>query len=134
MTGNVLIDLAISLAGVSFLVGVSYFLGAWKTIIIDIPSAEERLAFDEPDFMPVEWLLDKQGRAAAARNQSGETALVFRKGDQLASRRLNLEDLRIHVNGAVLTVKMRGDHTLPPVSIIADGDDLAVAWRDKLTP
>lgn len=132
MIGNVAIDLAVSLTGVVILVGVSYLLGAWKTVIVDDTTAAERLRFDEPDFAPENWLVDSQGRAALASNAAGETALVFRKGDALASRRLKPGEGRVDRDDALLRVKLAGDHTMSAIVFDAGDAETADVWARKI--
>lgn len=132
MSENILVDLAVSLTGVLILVGVSYLLGAWKTVSVDEATAADRLRFDEPDFAPADWLIDRDGRAALAVNAAGETALVFRKGDEFATRRVRPGEGRVERDGAVLRVKPAGDHTLRPLSVDAGDPETAAAWARKI--
>ncbi len=107
MTGNYVIDLLISVAGIAILVGFSFLLGAMKSAIVDLASASDRLSFDEPDFRASRWMVGADGKAAAAVSADGrETALVFSVGDGLASRRFRHGSVGLEKVGAAIDFQL----------------------------
>ena len=75
MSSDLLIEFAVSLVGVAFLVGVSWLLGGMKSVKVTGEAAADRLSFDEPDFRIGEWFVAADERAAAAISaDGGETA------------------------------------------------------------
>ncbi|MEZ5922463.1 MAG: hypothetical protein R3C60_14090 [Parvularculaceae bacterium] len=131
MTGNLAIDLAISLGGIILMVAVSYFLGAWRTVKIDAAAAADRLSFDEPDFKPATWRVSSDGLAAAAASvNGGETALVFVLGDGLASRRFRSGAAPVRQNGRSLVWRL-GEPSLPKVTVTAESEDIAADWHSE---
>ncbi|MBY0422778.1 MAG: hypothetical protein K2Q06_10785 [Parvularculaceae bacterium] len=127
MTGDPLLDLVISLAGVAALVGLAFLLGATKTLVVDEAAARERLSFDEPDFRPEAWLVDGRGRSAVALSSDGtEAAVVFAVGDGLATRRFRVGAMPASAEGARLVVGLK-DVSRPSVAI--DAPDAAAAAR-----
>ena len=131
MTGNVLIDLAISAAGVALLVGLSRLVFGGVRAQVDEAAAAERLAFDEPDFEPEVWFLDSGGRGAAAVNAQGEIAVVKPLGDGLATRRGAASAFRLSCDGATLEISAP-DHTFPRLSLAAPSDEAALQWAVRL--
>lgn len=132
MTGNLLIDLAVSFVGVAILVGVSYLLGAMRSAIVTDRTAAERLEFDEPDFRAGEWLIGADGKSAAALSVDGaETALVFAVGDRLASRRFRHGAVGIERVGATVIFRM-GELSLPKARLEAADEDAAEQWVLRL--
>jgi hypothetical protein len=124
MTGNPILDLVISITGVSLLVLLARLIFGADGRGIDRAAAAERLAFDEPDFEPIDWLIGEG--AALARNDAGELAVVIVHGDGLVTRRLGAaspapyyKDGRLVVPGA--------DHTAREVEFVVS-QDAAQNW------
>lgn len=133
MSESLLIELALSLAGVGLLVAVSWLLGAWRSVRVTEAGAADRLAFDEPDFRIAEWFVGSDGRSAAALSANGaEIALVFALGDSLATRRLDRRSARIERTGAELQVLL-GEPSRRAVSVSAPDEATAAQWLLKLT-
>ena len=131
MTGNTVLDLAISLGGIAFLLVLIRWLFPLGSAIITEKSALERLAFDEPDFKPHAWLIDQSGMSALALSD-GEAALIKRNGVDLATRRTELNTLRVDCDGALLTVSV-DDATFPPMHVTAGTNEEAAHWCRRLT-
>lgn len=132
MTGNAMLDLAISLAGVAILIGLSWFFGAMKSVAVTKEAAIDRLAFDEPDFKPGEWFVGADQKAAAAMSADGhETALVFAVGDGLATRRFRHGAVGIEKSGAMLVFRM-GELSLRKVRLTAPSETEAAHWVLRL--
>ena len=129
MTGNVLIDLAISISGVILLVGIARLIFGGRGASLTVSAAADRLAFDEPDFEPAAWLADAGG--AIAVNAAGEAALVRPLGDDLVTRRLMLADLRWRCEGARLIVE-GPDHGFSGFAVTASSEEDAKAWAARL--
>ncbi len=125
MTGNVVLDLAISVAGIVILVGLARIIFAGAGTLIDQSSAERRLVFDEPDFAPVAWAIDQTAGVALARNDAEEIALVFAHGDGLATRRIAAHDANVHYAEGRLTID-RADHTSRSASVAMTPDEAEV--------
>ncbi len=132
MTGNLYLDLAISLGGIAFVVGVSALLGGIKTMRVTAAAAAERAAFDEPDFAPGEWLVDIIGRAAVTRAETGELLLAFRLGDHVATRRGGAETFRPVQHGAEIILKL-DEPGLGAVTLMTQSDAEAAQWVGRLT-
>ncbi|HXI86386.1 MAG TPA: hypothetical protein VNH64_02930 [Parvularculaceae bacterium] len=133
MTGNLNLDLVISLGGVALMVAISWALGAWRSVKADEASAPERLAFDEPDFKPAEWFFSADGKAAAAISESGEdVAFVFALGDSLGTRRMRKGAARIATEGRDVTAAL-GDISAPPLKLRAPDEAAAARWAGRLS-
>lgn len=132
MTGNLYLDLLISLAGVGLMVGVSWALGGWRSAPVDAASAADRLAFDEPDFRPREWLISEDGRAAAALSEDGkEAALVFQVGDRLATRRFLRGSVPIERSGTALVAVLK-EPSKWRLRLAAPDEASAARWAGEL--
>lgn len=132
MTGNLYLDLAISLAGVAVLVAVSWLLGAWRSIPLDEAKARDRLAFDEPDFIVGDWLFGADGKSAVAVSQDGgELALVRSLGDGLATRRIRKGAAPVEARGADVLIAL-GDPSITKFRLRAPDDKAAAAWASRL--
>ncbi len=129
MTGNVLIDLAISLGGVILLVGLARVIFGARRAVVNEAAAAERLAFDEPDFVPDAWLAGEGGAVAVSR--AGEAALVVTLGDGLATRRVRLADLRSRRDGADVVIEAP-DHAFPRLVVTAASEEDAERWTARL--
>ncbi len=130
MTGNLLIDSLISLGAIAFMVAVAWIVFRSPPAAVTRESASERLAFDEPDFRPQRWLIDREGRAAIAEGAGGDIALVSRLGLDLVTRRLPAVALRAEAEEGALVIRPNdpGSRTLV---IAAEG---AAEWARKLGP
>ncbi|MBB5518414.1 hypothetical protein [Amphiplicatus metriothermophilus] len=132
MTGNLYLDLAVSLAGVGVLVAVSWLLGAWRTARLDAAAAPDKLAFDEPDFLPSAWLFDTEGRAAAALSEDGEeVAWLFVVGDGIAVRRMKRGAAPVRAEGESLVATLR-DPSRWTLRLKAPSEAEAAAWASRL--
>lgn len=126
MTGDLLTDLAISLGGIAFLVGFSIALGAMKRRPLSLAAAKERLGFDEPDFVATDWLLDPKQSAALAASDTDEMALVFRMGDNFATRRFALSQAKIDREGEGLVLAIEGLSSR--LRLDAGSEEMAALW------
>jgi len=116
VTGNLLIDSAISLAGIVVLVLLIRLLFAGRPAPVDAVNAGERLAFDEPDFEVRSWAVDKGGRAALAIAANGEAALIARVGGDLVTRRFRSSSADIVSDGDRLIIGL-SDLTAPRMAL-----------------
>ncbi|MEZ5895805.1 MAG: hypothetical protein R3C40_11175 [Parvularculaceae bacterium] len=132
MTGDLYLDLAISLAGVGLVVLISYVLGAWRTVKVTESAAADRLAFDEPDFAPGVWMTGVDGAAAAARAKAGgEIALVFPLGDRLVSRRLSAPAVKCAVQADAVVIDLR-EPSKRAIRLVAASSQQAGEWARAL--
>ncbi len=104
MTGDLLLDSVISLAAIALMVAFAWFMFSAPPLKVTKEVARERLAFDEPDFTPVHWLIDAEGRAALAEDEAGDFALISRLGVDLVTRRYAAGAMRVTVEGGVLAI------------------------------
>ena len=126
MTGNLLLDLAISLVAVIAVVGISVALGAGRLAPMTEAEARERIGLDEPDFRIDRIELSADRRAAVAVGASGEIAFALRMGDRIATRRVPASAIRAKAEGARVRFRL-GDFGAPAVDFrVADA---AAAWR-----
>ncbi len=133
MTGNLYLDLLISLGGVAVLVLVSFLLGGWKSAKLDEAAARDRLAFDEPDFRPSEWLFGGDGKSAAALSEDGaEAAFVFALGDGLATRRAALGAVPVKVDGDKVVASLH-DPSKWALTLAAGSPEEAARWAGRLS-
>lgn len=121
MTGNVVIDLAISLVGAAILVGLARLIFGDTKSSLNAAKAAERLSFDEPDFQPVDWLIDESAKAALARNGAGEIAIIVAHGDGLVTRRVGAGRARAAYADGRLTVDPV-DHTTSRAGFATDSE------------
>ena len=129
MTGNILIDLAISIGGVILLVGLARVIFGARGAALTLAGATERLAFDEPDFNPAHWLVCESG--AVAVNAVGEAALVRPVGDDIVTRRFRLQDLNWRREGLRLVAETP-DHAFPGFAVSAADEAEARGWAGLL--
>lgn len=130
MTGDVLLDFLISVAGIALIVAVSAAFGAVRSVAVTEAAAADRLAFDEPDFVPQAWLVSADAKAAVA-EAADEIALVFALGDGLASRRLKRGAAKVERAGKALVFRL-GDVAKPRVTILAADEKAAAGWLSRL--
>lgn len=128
MTGNLLIDSAISLSAIALMVAAAWIAFRQAPVPVDEKEARERLAFDEPDFTPARWLFDREGRAALAEGANGDFALVFRVGVDLVTRRFPAGSGVADTQGAALVVRP-ADPGAASVALKGDG---AEDWARKI--
>ncbi|MEO0400434.1 MAG: hypothetical protein AAF224_13545 [Pseudomonadota bacterium] len=127
MTGNLVLDLAISLVGIAILVLISYFLGALRNAVVTEAAAMERIAGDEPDFKPTDWLIDSGGKSAIGVSGEGEAVIVFSHGDRLASRRFKTGERAVSHDGALITIAL-DELALKALSCAARDETTAAHW------
>lgn len=133
MPTSLLLELALSLAGVGLLVAVSWMLGGWRGVRVTEETAAERLAFDEPDFRAGGWFVGADGASAAALSADGaEIALVFALGDSIATRRLARAKARIGRIGPALRFVL-AEPSRNSVTLKAVDDAVAAHWLSQLT-
>lgn len=132
MTGNLILDLAVSLAGIVVIVAVTYALGAFKSATVSAAGASDRLAFDEPDFKVGAWLIGVDGKSAAAVSADGaETALVFAVGDGLATRRFRKGAVGLEKDGASVVFRL-GEPSRRVIRLAAADPGAAEQWLLRL--
>ncbi|MEZ5893606.1 MAG: hypothetical protein R3C58_10775 [Parvularculaceae bacterium] len=130
MTGNMLLDSLISLGAIALMVGCAWVFFPAKPLPVSQALAAERLAFDEPDFRPVEWLLDRDGRAALARGENGDVALVSRLGIDLVTRRFRPGGVHAAAEEGALVIRPAD----PGSRKVRLASDNAADWARKLSP
>ena len=125
MTGNLLIDSAISLVGIAALVVIARLLFPAPPPPITVEQAADRLGFDEPDFQPTQWFLDQQGESALAVSDGDEACVMRRLGRDLVTRRFKMTAAMIVCDGERLVISLP-DHTAANWSLTL-GDEAAQA-------
>ena len=125
MTGNLIIDLAISAIAIGVMVAFAYFLFPSRPEGVTLDRARERLAFGEPDFAPNDWLIDDHARAALAIGVDDQVALIVNVGGDLASRRFERASLSVSLGAENLLDISTGDAMGRQIPIEADG---AAQW------
>lgn len=130
MTGSLFFDSMISLAAIALMVGLAWAVFRAPPAPVTEEAAAERLAFDEPDFRPVRWLLDRQGRAALAEGAGGDIALVSRLGIDLVTRRLPAAAVQAAEEAGALVIRPNDPGARRLVIEAAD----AAQWARKLMP
>ncbi|MEM9169961.1 MAG: hypothetical protein AAGC56_09930 [Pseudomonadota bacterium] len=103
MTGNLLLDNVISLAGIGLVVAVIAALFRGTRAQATREAALVRLAFDEPDFVVAEAVGARN--AQVFRSETGETAIVLVVGDGLVVRRFAPGALRIDETGDEIVLR-----------------------------
>lgn len=129
MTGSLLIESLISIAAIALMVGLAWLIFKTPSPQVTEELARERLAFDEPDFTPLRWLIDRHGRGALAEGAAGDFALVSRLGLDLVTRRYPAASLKISEKHGVLLVAPL-DPGARKVEVAADE---AAQWARKLS-
>jgi len=132
MTGNLILDSLISLAAIGLMVATAFVFFGGAPVCVTEDKARERLAFDEPDFAPVRWLVDARGRAALAEGAGGDYALVSRLGIDLVTRRFPAGGVRAAAENGELVVRP-GDPGSRKVALEAPDEIGAADWARKLT-
>ena len=132
MTGNLALDLAISVGGIVVLVVVSYVLGGLRDAVVNEATAHARLKADEPDFTLSDIIVDTGGKTALAVSETGEGALVFRHGDRLATRRFNAGARPVGGDGSTVVMDM-GEPTLGVVRCNVGDAATAAKWVGLLS-
>ena len=128
MTGNLLIDSVISLAAIGLMVLVARIFFPDQSSGVTMDRSIERLAFDEPDFVAVHWIIDKAGRAALATDGNGRVALIFRSGSQLGTRCFEPGTVQIDTANTNQIMVQTNDAIGRSIEIHADG---AADWARK---
>lgn len=105
MTGNLILDSLVSLAAIALMVFFAWVMFRAPSNPVTEEEARARLAFDEPDFAPVRWLIDKNGNAALAEGADGDYALVSRLGLDLVTRRFPAEAVRAAEEAGALVIR-----------------------------
>ncbi|MEL6360740.1 MAG: hypothetical protein AAFR21_06610 [Pseudomonadota bacterium] len=136
MTGNLYLDLLISLGGIGFVVGLAALLGAGEPILVTEENARDRVAFDEPDFIADNWFVDTRGKGALGigkgiGGEAAEAVVVFRLGDRLATRRFDATNHSILPISGGLRVVL-GDVSKGHVDLFLPSRDLVEALFDGL--
>jgi hypothetical protein len=89
------------------LVLISGLLGGWKSLRVELAAAQERAAFDHPDFKAKQWIVSDDGSAALAlSDRADEVVAVFANGDRLVTRRGSPQFFDIQFAGSLLTLKV----------------------------
>lgn len=127
MTGNLFIDSAISVVAIAIMVLAARLAFGRPSGIVTLAAAQDRLAFDEPDFAAIDWLVDADAKAALARNEKGELALLFARGDDIVSRRFPPGALKTGLDGNQLVVS-QSDHVTPKIVMQLDDGGNASGW------
>ncbi len=104
MVSNLVLESLISLSAIAVMVGLAWLIFRTPSPVVTEDLARERLAFDEPDFTPIGWLIDRDGRAVLAEGADGDFALVSRLGLDLVTRRYPPAALKVSEQGGVLSV------------------------------
>ncbi|MGJ8563062.1 MAG: hypothetical protein ACSHXY_05865 [Alphaproteobacteria bacterium] len=86
-----------------------------------------RLKYDEPDFHPVEWIIDEKNGKALTRNSQGEIALMQTAGANLVVRRMLGATLKSQHNDRELILSS-SDHTFRSLKITASTETEAGKW------
>ena len=128
MTGNLLIDLGISVIGIGMMVMAVLLVFPAASVPLDEARAQTRLGFDEPDFIPIAWLFDNHGNAVLSEGEDGSFALVYRMGSHLSTRRFQAEHIRVTM-GDALRITIPGDIGASAAKITAPGAD---DWAQRL--
>lgn len=132
MTGDPLLDLAISVGGIALLAAAFILAGATRRVTVTEANAGERLAFDEPDFSPAGWIVSGDGKAAATTSRDGrETAVVFAAGDGLVTRRFRHGAVSLEKHGTEILL-MLNEPSKRRVRLVAPSDDAAEEWILRL--
>lgn len=131
MTGNLILDLVISVGGIIIVVAISWALGAARLSRVTEADVIERAAFDEPDFDPSEWLVGKDGMAALAVAKNGESLIAFRVGDRIATRRFAAGAAPANADGPTVVFRL-ADPGAPAVRIRTADANKAKQWAARL--
>jgi hypothetical protein len=124
LTGNLYLDLAISLAGISFIVGVSWFLGAMKTARLTEEALRRRAALDEPDLVIERLLISDDGRSGVALSAE-EAFLMTVVGDGFTTRRSPISRLEMERAGSEVVLRLPGGG-IAPLRLRLEGQSGAV--------
>ncbi|MEM8937164.1 MAG: hypothetical protein AAGC77_12220 [Pseudomonadota bacterium] len=131
MTGNIALDLLIAAIAIAAITGLARFLFGADAIRLDAAAAQERLAFDEPDFKPTDWLVDAEGRAAAAVNTTGEIAIVRAIAGGAVTRRASSGQLNAGYDGALLLIQA-ADLGFAETRLMAASHEEALRWALRI--
>ena len=131
MTGSLVLDTVISVGGIFFVVLFSYFVGAFRSVCITKAAAQERAAFDEPDFVPKDWLVSVDNAAALSVSEEGEVLLAFSSGNRIGTRRLLAGQVRATRVGCELVVPAM-DPGRPEIRVTAGSEMIAQRWLGLL--
>ncbi len=122
------IESAISLGAIAIMVTLAWLVFRAPPAPVTEDAAAERLAFDEPDFRPVTWLVDREGRAAIAEGAGGDVAIVSRLGLDLVTRRFPAAAVRAEAAEDALTIRPND----PGSRRLVIAADNAAEWARKL--
>ncbi len=128
MTGNLLLDSAISIGAIALMVFIAWLAFKAPPAKVDEAAAASRLAFDEPDFLPISWVFDRDGRAAVAEGARGDFALVSRLGADLVTRRFPAGGATVMAEKGALIIRPADPGSRPVTLSCADAAD----WARKI--
>ncbi|MEM6538269.1 MAG: hypothetical protein AAF668_11135 [Pseudomonadota bacterium] len=131
MTGNLVLDLAISLAAVAVLVLISWLLGAGKVDRLSRSDVEKRVRFDEPDFVFDRYIEGADGRSSVLIG-ANEVVVALRSGDRITTRRLAKEAIRASVDNRAVKLQTN-DFTTPSIRLMAGDGAEASEWQQLLS-
>lgn len=132
MTGNLIFDLAISLAGIIAIVALSAVLGGVRDVRLDAARAGALARVDEPDFEPGLWRVGEDGRAGYALGADGADILfVFVYGDRLALRRLPRRAVTALQDETRVTIEL-GEPSVKRIAMTAPDAETARLWLGEL--
>lgn len=129
MTGNLLLDSAISIGAIALMVLAVQLAFKSPATRLEESSAQARLAFDEPDFAPVDWLFDEKGCAVLAHGQGGDFVLIYKHGADLVTRRIDVGAADVAVQDASLTITQ----TDPGSRAVTLRNKDAALWARKMS-
>ncbi len=128
MTGNLVLDSAVSLAAIGLMVLLAWAMFRAPSNPVTEVEARERLALDEPDFRPIGWLFDRDGASVLIEGAGGDYALVSRLGLDLVTRRFDPATMKATEESGVLTIRP-GDPGSRAIRLVSPD---AAAWARKL--
>lgn len=105
MTGNLILDSLVSLAAIGLMVLFAWIMFRTPLKPVTEEEARARLALDEPDFAPAQWLFDKDGKAVLIEGAAGDFALVSRLGLDLVTRRFPARGVKAAEEAGALVIR-----------------------------
>ncbi len=133
MTGNVAIELAISIGGIALLLVLIWRTFPSVPVTLTPTKLQDFLAHQEPGLVIAQWLLDPAGDRALGVSDSGQLIVIDGSGGDLVHRLFDRADAReVLLSGNLITFHVN-DPFFRKIKLTASSEDEAAHWARRLS-
>lgn len=118
MTGNILLDLVVSLVGISLLVVLARWLFPPEGFILSPEQITDYLMREEPDFVAASRIIDEGQKAALLHGENQQDWVIVREGmSDIVHRRFGPQEVKsVHMGEGFARIRMN-DPIFGPTSL-----------------